>query len=381
MMNGKQLLEYFESTRDEIVNSSMELIEIESTSFDEVGSTEATEWIESKALESADSISAKRQKVAGVGEHLIIEAFTEINKKPALILGHSDTVHPRGSLKLNPTRIEDGKFYGCGGFDMKVNIAIVLAVFRAFSIFGLSPPRPITFLVSCDEEVGSKSGRFLVEELAKQSEYCLVGEPSADGNVKTGRKGTGTLKLSVQGVPSHAGLDPKRGASAILELARQIEKIHSFTNYDTGTTVNVGTISGGTTTNVVPAEAYCEIDIRFETLLEAEQLEKKIRSLLPFDQRVSLTIEGGINRPPLERSAGVVALFERARELALEFGYTLGESQVGGASDGNFVGTLGVPVLDGLGVRGDGAHTLEEFVYVDDISKRATLVAKLLLEI
>jgi glutamate carboxypeptidase len=207
----------------------------------------------------------------------------------------------------------------------------------------------------------------------------MVFEPSAAGKLKTGRKGTGMFKLHAHGIPAHAGLEPEKGANAILELSRQIEHIHNLARPDEGTTVNVTKINGGTTTNVIPEYATCEIDVRFSKMAEAERVNAAFQTLKPFDERVSLQLSGGINRPPMERTDAVVDLYEKACGLAASFGYDLDETQVGGASDGNFVGAMGVPVLDGLGITGDGAHTLNEHILVSDIAKRATLGTMLLL--
>jgi glutamate carboxypeptidase len=219
----------------------------------------------------------------------------------------------------------------------------------------------------------------LVEREAKLAEFCLVCEPSANGKVKTGRKGTANYWLKAHGVPAHAGLEPEKGASAILEIARQIERLHALNNFEKGTTINVCLINGGTALNVIPENADCSIDVRFTSILEAERIESEIKNLKSFDEKVSFRILGEINRPPLERTEAVINLYEKAKRIALQLGYELGETQVGGASDGNFVGALGVPVLDGLGIAGDGAHTLEEFIFVDDVPQRAALLASFLL--
>ncbi len=380
-MNSKDLLEHFNRESDNIIASVFEIVEIESPSFDVDGSRSVVSWIESRAKECIRNVSAERITEPEIGEHLIIKLFEGMSeKKPILILGHTDTVHPVGSKSQNPTRVENGRLYGCGTFDMKANIALLLEVLRAFETFELKPKRPINILLACDEEVGSETGRKHVERMAGECEFCLVFEPSAAGKVKTGRKGTGGYTLKALGIPSHAGLEPKRGASAILEISKQIEKLHALTDFDIGTTVTVGLIKGGTATNVVPAEAECSIDVRFETLREAGRIEKELNSMKPFDKRISLVLSGGINRPPMERTPAVVKLFESARSIAESFDYELGEEQVGGASDGNFVGAMGIPLLDGLGITGDGAHTLDEYVLVEDIPKRATLLAKMLLE-
>lgn len=378
MESSRKLLEYFSARKEKIVASIHNLVEIESPSRDISGNREAVEWLENEARKISGDFQIERIFADGYGEHFILRAFPS-DKKPVLFLGHTDTVHPRGSFLKNPTRIENGKFYGCGIFDMKSGCVLMLEALRACRELNLAPAHPVTILLSCDEEIGSFSGRPLVEKEAKKSEFCLISEPSANGRVKTGRKGTGMFELKTHGVPAHAGLEPERGASAILEISKQIEKIHALNNLDEGTTVNVCTIAGGTTTNVIPEFATCSIDVRFTRASEAERIEGELKNLKSFDERVSMEILGAINRPPLERTEKVVKLYEKARRIAESFGYELGETEVGGASDGNFVAALGIPVLDGLGVTGNGAHTLEEYILVEDIPQRATLLASLLL--
>lgn len=375
-----KFLDFFQERQERIVRRIMQLIEIESPSRDESGSRMTANWISDEARKISENFKIERTASEGFGEHLIIRAFETAEAKPILLLGHTDTVHPRGSKEKNPTRLEDGRLYGCGSFDMKANIVLMLDVLLAFSEFGVAPKNPLTILLSCDEEIGSHSGREIVEREAANAEFCLVCEPSANGSVKTARKGTGMFRVKTHGIPAHAGLEPEKGASAILEIAQQIQKVHRLNNPAKGTTVNVCTVAGGTTSNVIPAEAACEIDVRFSSAAEAERVKKALNNLTAFDERVTIEIEGEINRPPMERSKAVVKLFEKARKIAAGFDYELGETQVGGASDGNFVAALGVPVLDGLGVAGAGAHTLDEYILVEDIPKRATLLAKLILE-
>jgi glutamate carboxypeptidase len=373
------LLDFFQNTQERTIRRIQQLVEIESPSRDEAGSRMVATWLTDETRKISENFKVERILVEGYGEHLIIRAFESLSGKPVLLLGHTDTVHPRGTREKNPTRIEDGKLYGCGSFDMKANIVLMLEVLRAFTELDLTPKNPLTILLCCDEEIGSYSGREIVEREAADAEFCLVCEPSANGSVKTGRKGTGMFRLKTHGIPAHAGLEPEKGASAILEIARQIQIVHKLNNLAKGTTANVCTIAGGTTSNVIPAEAECEIDVRFTSMKEAMRIETAIKNLTPFDERVKIEIEGEINRPPMERSKSVVKLYEKARRIAAEFDYELGETQVGGASDGNFVAALGVPLLDGLGVSGAGAHTLDEFIFIEDIPKRATLIAKLLL--
>lgn len=373
------LLNYFQSHQAETLDLIRGLVETESPSFDEQGSREIVTLIEDEARKLKCVNSIEKHYVAGVGEHLLIRAFGEAEKS-LLLLGHTDTVHPRGSLAERPFTIDGDKVFAPGIFDMKAGVALMLETLKALESLDLTPSLPITILLSCDEEVGSHSGREFVEREALKAKVCFVIEPSAPvGRVKTGRKGTGMFTLKAHGIPSHAGLEPQRGASAILELSRQIIKVHELNDYEKGTTANVCTIEGGTASNVIPAEAECEIDVRFSTMSEAQRIEQTIRNLQSFDERVSLELLGEINRPPMERTEKVVELYQKAKNLAAQFGYELGEAQVGGASDGNFVGALGVPLLDGLGVAGDGAHTNHEYIFASDIPKRAALISSLLL--
>jgi glutamate carboxypeptidase len=374
------LTEYFQTKEAEFIEKIHQLVEIESPSHDFEGSRKVADWI----LENYPNLIAERIYRENYGEHLLIRAFPALSTQhptPIFLLGHTDTVHPRGAHEKNPTRIEDDKFYGCGIFDMKANVVVMLEVIKALSALNLEPLRPVTILLSCDEEVGSETGRELVEREAKHAEFCLVFEPSANGKCKTGRKGTGWYELKAHGIPAHAGLEPEKGASAILEISQQIQKIHTLNALEKGTTVNVTTIQGGTTSNVIPENASAEIDVRFTSMNEAERIQNEIKNLESFDERVSLELLGDINRPPMERTEGVKNLFEKARKIAASINYDLQETQVGGASDGNFVAAMGVPVLDGLGITGNGAHTNEEYILVSDITKRAELLAKLILEL
>jgi len=376
-MTPHEMLEYFKKREGAMIESIREIVEIESPSYDVERSKTVQLWIENEARKVGADLEIERVTAEEFGEHLIIRAFPG-DAKPYLLLGHSDTVHPVGTKEQNRTRIDGDKFYGCGIFDMKAGIVLMLESLRYFAETGTRSSRPITIFLSCDEEVGSYSGRPLLEKEAANAEACLVFEPSAAGRVKTGRKGTGMYTVRAHGVPAHAGLDPEKGASAILELSRQIERLQSFNNIEAGTTVNVCTMRGGTTTNVIPEHAECTVDVRFSSMDEAARIDAAIQGLQAFDERVSVAVHGDVNRPPMERTDAVAALYEKARQVAASFDYELGETQVGGASDGNFVAALGVPVLDGLGITGDGAHTLNEHILVSDIATRATLITILL---
>ncbi len=376
-MKSAEILNYFNERRDETIETIRQIVEIESPSYDVGQSKLVASWIENEAGKLSLDLEVERVPAEKYGDHVLIRAFPEVEKN-ILLLGHTDTVHPVGTKLLNPTRIEEGKFFGCGIFDMKSGIVLMFEALRFIADSAATPSRSVTILLSCDEEVGSFSGRELVEREARKAEACFVLEPSAGGCVKTGRKGTGMFTLNVHGVPAHAGLEPEKGASAILDLARQIEALHELNDPSAGTTVNVCTARGGTTINVIPEHAECTVDVRFTSMEEAARIENSVRGLKTFDDQVRLEITGGVNRPPMERTPAVVALFENARALAADFDYEIGETQVGGASDGNFVAALGVPLLDGLGVAGDGAHRLDEHILIDDIPKRAALVTSLL---
>lgn len=376
-MDPTTTLTHFRERRDEMIDKIIQIVDIESPSGDVGQNLKVVEWIVKYAAESGLNVEVERVRADGFGEHLIIRAFPG-NGKHILLLGHTDTVHPIGSIAKNPTRIDYGKFYGCGIFDMKANIILMIEALSYISKIGVRPPCPINILLSCDEEVGSHTGREIVEREAANAELCLVFEPSAEGRVKTGRKGTGQYLLKAHGSPAHAGLEPEKGVNAVSEIAKQVERIHAIARPDIGTTVNVCTISGGTTSNVIPAYGQCEIDVRFTTMSEAERVDSCLRSLPPFDERVRLELCGAINRPPLERTPQVAALFEKAKAIAQSFDYAIDEVQVGGASDGNFVAALGVPIIDGLGLEGAGAHMLTEHIMVGDIPDRATLVTHLI---
>lgn len=374
------LREHFVARQHELLALTCALVETESPSGDKDGSSAVVSLLASAAGSIGAVNSVERVTSEDFGEHVRIRAFSgETNAAPILILGHTDTVHPRGAVKERPWRAEGNRIYGPGIFDMKANLALALETLRACEVTEACPQSPVTILLTCDEESGSPSGRPLVEEEARNSRAVLVLEPPASGGrVKTARKGTGMFKVKVQGRAAHAGLEPEKGISAVLELARQTIRLHNLNDPATGTTVMVTVAHGGTHSNVVPDEAEAEIDVRFSSAAEAGRIEYAILNLKPFDEGAKLVISGGINRPPLERTASVASLYERARGLASLLDFDLGEASVGGASDGNFVGALGVPVLDGLGIEGDGAHAAHEHIIVDRISLQGALLSGLI---
>lgn len=297
-----------------------------------------------------------------------------------LVLAHSDTVWPLGTLAQMPLREEQGRLWGPGVLDMKSGIAFFVFAIHTLRMLEIPVKRHILFQVNSDEEVGSETSRPFTEEAARQSAVALLLEPGTGlkGKLKTARKGVGDYTVTVKGKAAHAGVDFEAGASAVLEMARQIPKIAAFTNLKQGITVNPGVINGGTRPNVIAAEARAEVDIRIAKMKDAALLDKKFRSLRPIDKRCSIQVEGGLNRPPMERSPAIRSLFQKARECAKELGQRLEESATGGGSDGNFTAALGVPTLDGLGGVGEGAHAANESILLDRIADRTALLAMLL---
>jgi glutamate carboxypeptidase len=319
------------------------------------------------------------------GKHVVCEMRLPGRRKigQILALGHSDTVWPMGTLRGMPFRQEKGRLWGPGVLDMKAGIAFFLFAAEALRELEMPARSKVLLQLNSDEEVGSLSSRPLTEKNAARSKAVLVLEPGTglEGKLKTARKGVGDFTIRVSGKASHAGVDFQAGASAVVELARQIGRVAGFTNPARGITVNPGVIAGGTRSNVVAAEAHAVVDIRVLRLKDAAGLEKKFRGLKPFDRRCRIEVTGGLNRPPMERSAGIVRLFRTAERLAAELGVKVEESLTGGGSDGNFTAALGVPTLDGLGGVGEGAHAANESILVNRIADRTALLAKLLAEL
>lgn len=378
--DAQKLEKQFSERQDAILKLIRSLVECESPSGDAAGSRDVVEILVQIASEIRSVSSVERIDVPEMGQHLVIRAFEDATvARPVLLVGHTDTVHSRGTLAINPWREEGERLYGPGIFDMKANCVLALEALRAMESVAVTPPGGVILALTCDEEIGSFSGWPLLKRLAQEARprSAFVLEPSADGRVKTARKGTGMFTMRTTGRAAHAGLDPGKGASAILELAKQIQRLDALNNSG-GINVNVGVVRGGTRSNVIAEEAVAEIDVRFSTEAESEKVLDALRQSQAFDDRVQVTVTGGINRPPLERTAEVAALFEQARVIAASLGFELGEAQVGSASDGNFLAAIGIPVLDGLGVDGDGAHAAHEHVIASAIPRRGALLAGLI---
>ena len=311
------------------------------------------------------------------GDHLRAEFGS--GRRQVMLLGHFDTVWPLGQLDRMPLREEDGRLHGPGIFDMKSGLSIGMLAVRAVLMHRAKTAPRIVMIWNTDEEIGSATSRPIIEAEARRSDAVLVLEPSLPGGAaKTSRKGCGDFQLTVHGISAHAGIDPGKGASAIHELALQIAEVTQLQDLSRGISVNVGVISGGSRTNVVAERAQASVDVRVPTMADAAQVERAFKALTPRLSGTRLEIHGGVERPPLERSAHVVQLYEQARAVAATLGRELGEGGTGGGSDGNFTAALGVPTLDGLGPRGDGAHALHEHVEVEDLTWRAAFIGALL---
>ena len=378
MMGLRPVLDYCEAERGWLLDLIERLVRLESPSTDKgavdrLGDVVASEL---KAL----GLRVERLPQAAAGDHLRAELGE--GERQVLLLGHLDTVWPVGEIARMPIRLEDGRLHGPGVFDMKAGIALAMLAVRAIRALDLPTRHRIVLLLTTDEEVGSTTSRRHIEAQADRSAAVFVLEPALPGGgVKTSRKGVGEFRLEASGIAAHAGIEPERGASAIVELAHQVLRLATLQDLARGVTVTVGRISGGTRGNVVPARATAEVDVRAPTLAAAAAVCQAIEGLQPVVPGVSLRITGGMNRPPLERTDGVARLFELARAIAAELGHELHEGGTGGGSDGNFTAARGVPTLDGLGPVGDGAHAAGEHVLVEALAWRAALIAGLVLRV
>ena len=384
-------LRYFEGRQERLVQMVRDLVEIESPSDNKPAADRMAAFLASRFEELGGRAVFHRSQ--DFGDSLQVN-FNHLpgarssnrrppQRLPVLLLGHYDTVYPLGTLAAMPCRLKSGRLHGPGVLDMKSGIALMFHAIEALQAWHGDLPRPVTVFLVSDEEVGSRSSRQITESLARQSAGVLVLEPAAglQGAVKTARKGVGEYTLRVKGVAAHAGLDPGKGHSAILELARQVVAISKLNDLRQGVSVNAGIIRGGTRTNVIAAEASVAIDVRIQRAKQVFGIDRKLRSLKPFDQHCKLEVTGGINRLPMERTAGVAALYKKAQEIAAQVQWKLDEAAVGGGSDGNFTAGLGIPTLDGMGGVGQGAHAIHEFITISELPLRALLLAGMIASI
>jgi glutamate carboxypeptidase len=369
-------IELFNSHEETIKSLVKQLVNIESPSTEK----QAVDRFGKQMIGELEGLGGEIQEFPQneTGDH--IRARWGDGPGGVLLLMHMDTVFESGTLAQRPYREADGKLYGPGVMDMKASIAMFLAVMRFLRQEKIRPERPITALFTSDEEIGSLTSRAIIEAEAKQAEVVLCLEPAlSNGNLKTSRKGTGDIEILVKGVASHAGVDHAKGKNAIEELAHHILAAQQLTDYTKGTTANVGIIQGGTRSNVVPDEARCWIDFRVAELAEYERLKQWVSQLKPVIQGTSISATIDLNRPPMPRNERMIHTFQKVQAIGQQLGLSLDEGSTGGGSDGNFVSPLGIPVMDGLGVVGDGAHSEREYAVVGSLVERTALLANLLL--
>jgi len=374
-MDASELLPSTQVKTPWLLQNLRELVLVESPSEDPAAVNAAMELTAGWAVGLGGRVKRHKQKNFGDVFELRFGPKSS-RQKPVLLLGHLDTVWPHGTLKSMPWREANGKIYGPGVLDMKAGVVMALTAISVLRELGAL--RPVTLLLNSEEEIGSPVSRPITEKLAKESSAVFVLEPAQGLALKTARKGVGHYDVHVTGVGAHAGVDFESGHSAVLELARQIEKISAFTDLSSGLTVNCGVISGGTRSNVIAAEARVEVDVRIARASDAKKVDRFFSSLKPFDRACKLTVTGGVNRPPMERKPGTVTLFQQAKKLAAGLGFDLEEAATGGGSDGNFTAALGVPTLDGMGAIGAGAHAAHEHIVARNLVPRTALLAAML---
>ena len=369
----------FVERMDEQLALLRRLVETESPSTDKAAVDRVGALVAAEARRLGAVVSLDPQSVAGDNVVARWGVGTAGGEGSILLLCHMDTVHPLGTLARLPCRVEEGRLYGPGTVDMKASIAITFTALAALRETRQWPQRPITALFTSDEELGSDYSRALIEAHARQAALVLCMEPCLpDGALKTWRKGVGDFELVARGRAAHAGADHERGRNAIEELVHHVLAAQRLTDYSVGTTINVGVINGGTRSNVVPDEARAFIDMRVKLPAEAERVTAWMQARQPVLDGTSLEVKGGLNRPPMPRDDRMIRTFEKARGIAALIGLKLTEGGTGGGSDANFVAPLGVPVLDGLGALGNGAHTEREHIIMASLPERSALLAALL---
>lgn len=381
MTKESPLLGHLDAKLPEMLAALRELVECESPSSDRQALREITRLLGNRFSRAGAEIEFVP---APDGVERLLATFYGAypSLQPALLIGHFDTVWPIGTLSRMPYSEDEDRAYGPGVYDMKSGIVMIEFALRAIESLATRHPRDVQVLLTPDEEIGSRNSRRLVEARARDSEYVLVIEPTlGDGVLKTARKGGSQYVVNVTGRAAHAGVEPEKGANAVVELARQVIAIEQLADVERGTTVSPTVIEGGTVPNVIPENASVKVDVRASTLTEAERVDRAVRALRPYNPRCGISISGGINRPPMERKSEGVALFERARAIGADLGLELREGSTGGGSDGNFTAAVGVPTLDGLGAIGGGAHSVDEHIVKQSLIERTALLASLLMSL
>jgi glutamate carboxypeptidase len=376
MQTYRELTRAVAKRRSEMLEMIAELVQVESPTEDRAAVNRCVALLE-KWIQSAGGKS-KRSRLKTAGD-LLVGRFGPVPGTPLLLLGHLDTVWPLGTLKKMPFRLRGGRAWGPGVLDMKAGVVMAVTALRLLAEADCLA-RPVILLLNSDEETGSEFSRTLTESLARKCDAVFVLEPAQGlaGAYKTARKGVANYRLQAHGIAAHSGVDFSQGHSAVLELGRQIERASAFTEPARGITVNAGVIGGGTRSNVVAAEAWAEFDVRIAKAVDGPRMDRRFRSLRAVDRQCTLEITGGLNRPPMERTPGTVALFRRAATMAEGLGFELQEAATGGGSDGNFTSALGIPTLDGMGAVGEGAHAEKESILLDTLVPRTALLTAMI---
>jgi len=377
MTDVRLFRDFFARRADAALDFLRQLVEMESPSTDKAAVDRVARFVAERARAAGAEVTVLPQE--RWGDHLL--ARWGDGAGGFLLLCHLDTVWPVGTLAERPWRVEGEQAFGPGVYDDKASAAIILAALEGLRALGLAPRHPVTVLFNSDEEVGSPSSRPLIEAEAARARVVFCVEPARpDGALKVWRKGTGRYTVTALGRAAHAGADHEKGVNAIEELAHQVLRLQGMTDYGAGTTVNVGRIEGGTRANIVPDRAQVRVDVRVKTMAEWERISAAIAALQPVLPGARLVVEGGMSRPPMEASPVTLEPFWRAQEIAAGLGLTLTADGTGGASDANFTAAMGIPTLDGLGALGDGAHSVDEYIFIPSLTERAALLAALLVE-
>jgi glutamate carboxypeptidase len=376
--DNRRIFEFLAEHQQAMVDHLTEIVQMESPSDDKPSLDRLAAFLARQLAADDAIVDVLEQQDAG--NHVRARFGATAATGGYLLLCHMDTVWDLGTLAQRPVRIEGGRLYGPGAFDMKGGIVNAIWALRALTQLGLMPDHHITLLITTDEETGSRTSRPIIEAEARAHDAVFVLEPSQPPRaaLKTWRKGVGEYRVTVTGRAAHAGAAHNEGVNAIEELAHQILAIQALTDYAAGTTVNVGVIGGGTRDNVVPEKAWAAVDVRVMNAEAEARVERFFHSLAPRLAGTKIEVTGGLNRPPMVRTPATVALFARAQAVAADIGIAIDETGTGGGSDGNFTSALGVPTLDGLGVAGDGGHALHEHVIISSLPERAALLAGLL---
>ncbi len=363
--------------RDEMLSTLGELVRRESPSRDKAAVDQLATFIQDHCRRLGGEVEVIPQQE--FGDVTIARWPGSRDDKPLLVMTHIDTVWPLGTIHRKPFEVGDDEARGPGVYDMKASVAMMLQALT-FLTERKVEHRPITWLINTEEEIGSPVSRPHIERLARESAYVLVLEPpvAPDGALKTARKGVGMFTMHITGLAAHAGADPEKGISAIQELANQIQYLHGLTDFELGTTVNVGVVSGGTARNVVAAEASALIDLRVRTMTEADRVVKAILAAQPRLKGAKIEVDGELNRPPMERTEQIAQAFQQVKEVGRRLGLELNEASTGGGSDGNFTAAIGATTIDGLGCTGDGAHAEHEHISLSGFVERTALLTELL---